>query len=145
MSLGSRSEETKLTPSHGANAPLGPLELEVMRKLWEQPSLPAIDITGMLNGQRSSPLSSKTVLTTLTRLESKGLVSHQKQGRAFLFSAAKSEEGLAAWFVGNRIRPILELYGDLAVAVFVEQVAALPVRYRFLRHLVEADDERDHP
>src|SRR5580692_5998658 len=83
--------------------PLGPLEAAIMRGLWKQSSGTATEITVVINGRRDAPISSKTVLTCLTRLESKGLVFHVKQNRSFRFYPALSEGQMEAKFVGEEI------------------------------------------
>jgi predicted transcriptional regulator len=108
-------------------------------------SATAAEITQGLNERRPAPLSNKTILTCLARLEAKGLVSHARESRAYLFSPTKSADEVSAWYVGDRFRELIDRFGDLAVAVFVEQIGEDPVRYRFLRQLVEANDEGGGP
>lgn len=125
--------------------PLGPLQLEVMEGLWSRHSATAAEITRGLNARRPEPLSNKTILTCLTRLEAKGLVSHARERRAYLFSPTKSADEMSAWYVGGRFRELVDRFGDLAVAVFVEQIGEDPIRYQFLCQLVEGNDERGGP
>jgi BlaI family transcriptional regulator, penicillinase repressor len=125
--------------------PLGPLQLEVMEGLWSLRVATAVELTHGLNARRRHPLSSKTILTCLTRLEAKGLVSHARESRAYLFSPTKSEDEVAAWYLGGRFRELIDRFGDLAVAVFVKQIGEDPARYEFLRQLVEGHDERGGP
>jgi predicted transcriptional regulator len=129
----------------GRADPLGPLQLSVMQALWKEGSATAAEITRGLNATRPQSLSAKTILTCLTRLEEKGLVSHSKERRAFRFAPTKSEDEVSAWYVRTRFEVIIDRFGDLAVAVFVQQIREDPGRYRFLRQLVEANDERGGP
>jgi hypothetical protein len=62
-----------------------------------------------------------------------------------VFSPTKSADEVSAWYVGARFRDLIDRFGDLAVAVFVEQIGEDPIRYRFLRQLVEGNDERGGP
>jgi predicted transcriptional regulator len=126
-------------------AALGPLQFEVMQGLWRRQSATAAEITQVLNARRPEPLSNKTILTCLSRLEAKGLVSHARASRAYLFSPTKSADEVSAWYVGGRCRELIDRFGDLAVAVFVEQIGEDPIRYRFLRQLVEGNYERGGP
>jgi hypothetical protein len=52
------------------------------------------------------------------------------------------EEVTAAKFVGDEMSEILDRFGDLAVAVFVERLGPDPERRRRLRQLLEGGDER---
>ncbi len=125
--------------------PLGPLQLEVMEGLWSLRVATAVELTQGLNSRRRDPLSSKTILTCLTRLEAKGLVSHARERRAYLFSPTKSADEVSAWYLSGRFGELIHRFGDLAVAVFVEQIGEDPARYEFLRKLVEGHDERGGP
>jgi BlaI family penicillinase repressor len=125
--------------------PLGPLQFEIMQRLWMRQATTAAEITQGLNERRPAPLSNKTILTCLSRLEAKGLVSHERESRAYLFSPTKSADEVSAWYVRDRFRELIDRFGDLAVAVFVEQIGGDPIRYRFLRQLLEGNDEGGGP
>jgi predicted transcriptional regulator len=129
-----------LTPN-----PLGPLQFEIMEGLWTRRTATAVELTRSLNERRPAPLSHKTILTCLARLEAKGLVSHARERRAYLFSPTKSADEVSAWYVRGRFQDLINRFGDLAVAVFVEQIGEDPIRYRFLRQLVEGNYERGGP
>jgi predicted transcriptional regulator len=116
-----------------------------MEGLWSRHAATAAEITSGLNARRPEPLSNKTILTCLTRLEAKGLVSHLRERRAYLFFPTKSADEVSAWYVGGRLRELISRFGDLAVAVFVEQIGEDPIRYEFLRQLLEGNYERGGP
>jgi predicted transcriptional regulator len=104
---------------------LGTLERRVLELLWSR---------GALNVREAceacaSPIAYTTMMTTMDRLYKKGLLTRQKQGRAFLYQAAFTREAL-----------------DHRVAAEVMQgaldrglVTALPV----LSSLVDAVTDRD--
>ncbi len=116
-----------------------------MTELWNFSSGTVAEITAMLNGRRARPLSTKTVLTCLTRLEAKGLVRHTKEGRAYRFFPTMTEGDAAAWHIGEGVAEMLDRFGDLAVAVFVERIGADPEHRLLVRRLLEAHDERGRP
>jgi predicted transcriptional regulator len=67
---------------------LGQLQLEIMRVLWSQGPATVSDV------QRSLPdstLAYTTVATMLRKMESRGLVTHDVQGRTFVYRAAVGE------------------------------------------------------
>lgn len=64
-------------------------EWEVMRVIWAQGAIGSSDIIEILSARFS--WSASTVKTLLGRLVDKGLVSTQRQGRAFLYHAELSE------------------------------------------------------
>jgi len=104
---------------------LGALERRVLELLWTKGALNVREACEAFAG----PIAYTTMMTTMDRLYKKGLLSRQKQGRAFLYQAAFSREAL-----------------DHRVAAEVMQgaldrglVTALPV----LSSLVDAVSERD--
>ena len=103
------------------------------------------EITAMLNRQLPRPLSRKTILTCLTRLEAKGLVKHRREGRAFRFLPTMTEAETSAWHIGNQMSEIMDRYGDLGVTVFAERVCEDPNRRALVRQLLEAIDEGSGP
>ena len=58
-------------------------ELRVMRVLWETGRATVANVVERLSGAHT--LAYNTVLTTLGILERKGYVTHQKDGRAFVY------------------------------------------------------------
>ena len=63
---------------------LAELELECMKVLWKYPGASVAQVrTGL-----SRPLAYTTVMTVLDRMCAKGLVERQKNGRAYLYTAA---------------------------------------------------------
>lgn len=82
-------------------------ELRLMEVLWEKRSATIADVTEALP---PPPIAYNTVLTTMRILEQKGYVSHEEEGRAYVYSplvereeAAQSAVGLLLnRFFGNR-------------------------------------------
>lgn len=57
-------------------------ELRLMEVLWERANATVADVVGALP---PPPLAYSTVLTTLRTLEQKGYISHEEDGRAFVY------------------------------------------------------------
>ena len=94
---------------------IGPLELEVIGVLHSESDLSVTEIQARLKG-KGHPLAYTTVMTVLVRLHQKGLVSREKSGRQFLYTAAKRKESSAtsifervkkSLFGSERLKPIL--------------------------------------
>lgn len=66
------------------------LQLAILRVLWQRGELPVTQVHAALVPERE--LAPTTVATLLKRLERRGVVSHRKLGRQFLYSATISEE-----------------------------------------------------
>ena len=73
--------------------PMGSLEAEVLRSLWTHgaPMTP-----GEVHDEVGDGLAYTTVMTILTRLWAKGLVSRERSGRAYAYSPTISEADHAA-------------------------------------------------
>lgn len=61
-------------------------ELRLMEVLWSKGSATVSDVVGAVAA--GGPLHYSTVLTTLRILETKGYLTHKKEGRAFVYRPA---------------------------------------------------------
>ena len=97
-------------PGDGLPA-LGALEAEIMQLVWKHG--PATAET--LRAQLGRPLKDSTVRTVLRRLEEKGYVEHEVEGRTFVFRAAtpadevaeRGVRGMAAWLYRGSVADLL--------------------------------------
>lgn len=96
---------------------VGPLELEVIGVLNAAGDLSVTQIQTSLKSS-GHDLAYTTVMTVLVRLHKKGLVTRQKNGRQFLYSAAKRKDSSAlnifervknSLFGSEKLKPILGL------------------------------------
>lgn len=65
-------------------------ELRLMDVLWKKEAATVRDVVAALPG--NEPLAYSTVLTTLRILERKGYVSHEKEGRAYVYQPLVGRE-----------------------------------------------------
>ena len=119
---------------------LGPLEAEVMEIIWRRGASLVSEVEEILNDRRSVPLAYKTVLTICTRLSEKGLLSHEKDGRAFRYSPTMTQSEFVTEQAFKATDSLLNRFGDAALASFVDQVAADPKQLAALRELLEESD-----
>ena len=63
-------------------------EWEVMKVLWDHEPMTAVEVLGLLPHDQ---WKQKTVNTFLTRLESKGIIASERQGRANIYRSLLSE------------------------------------------------------
>ena len=82
-----------------ASPPVSPAETEVLRLVWQLESATVQDIYEALPKDRS--VTYATVQTLLRRLEKKGYVQHEVQGKAHLFSAAVKRDEVIRRTVGD--------------------------------------------
>lgn len=65
-------------------------ELRLMNVLWKKEAATVSDVVAALPGDE--PLAYSTVLTTLRILERKGYVTHEKEGRAYVYQPVVGRE-----------------------------------------------------
>jgi predicted transcriptional regulator len=100
---------------------LGSLERQVMDVMWAGGSLLVRDVQTRL--QR--PIAYTTVMTTLDRLYKKGLVTRERQGRAFSYTAGRSREQLQAAVAAGMLSNVLSGNADAAMPVLSNLVDAM--------------------
>lgn len=68
---------------------MGSLQLEILKVLWSVNGATVSEVHAAL--PRSAELAHTTVATMLRKMEVRGLVRHQEDGRRFVYSAAVTE------------------------------------------------------
>ena len=81
---------------------LSPSETEILRLVWQSEPVTVQQICDALPKDRS--IAYATVQTLLRRLEKKGYVRHEVQGKAHLFSAAVKREHVIKRTVGDFVQ-----------------------------------------
>jgi predicted transcriptional regulator len=85
-------------------APLTELESEVMRAVWNGGRCTVEDVHRIVARKRD--LKETTVRTLLRRLEQKGYLEHEAEGRAYIYRAAELARNLAA----RAVRQIIDRF-----------------------------------
>src|SRR4030095_3830857 len=81
---------------------VGDLEKQVMEFVWKHGASTSAGVRAGVSKER--PLTDSTVRTVLRRLEAKGFVEHELDGRQFLYSSARERRNVAAEHVRNVIK-----------------------------------------
>jgi predicted transcriptional regulator len=112
-----------------------------MEIIWERGSALVSDVEEVLNRRRDDPLSYKTVLTICTRLNEKGLLTHEKEGRAFRYKPRLTRQEFFSEQASKAAELLLNRFGDYALSTFVDRVAVDPSQLSALQVLLnEAKD-----
>lgn len=69
-----------------------PRELEILKVLWDLGPVSVRDVYRRLAGAQDEDLAYNTVQTLLRIMETKGLVKHHLEGRAFIYTPTYSRE-----------------------------------------------------
>ena len=85
-------------------APLTDLESEVMQAFWDKGPCPVERVYEIVSRKRD--LKETSVRTILRRLEQKGYLRHEEQGRAYIYRAAEPARSLAA----RAVRQIIDSF-----------------------------------
>jgi BlaI family penicillinase repressor len=101
--------------------PLGRLSLEIVRVLWQAGEASAAQVGEAL--PKSFRRAPTTIATMLQKLEKKGVVTHRREGRQFVYRPLVSEEEIRAGMIA-----------DLTEQMFGGDTAQL------VKHLVEEAD-----
>lgn len=91
---------------------LGPVEFAILRVLWRRPGATAGEVQEEYNRRRSRALAYTTVMTLLTRLVEKGVVSAERDRQPFRFSARVGREAL----LKQRVREFVDVFFDGSAA-----------------------------
>lgn len=109
-------------PGKGAVKLLGELELAIMRVAWSRETVTVRDVLAALNKKRS--LAYTTVMTVMSRLAEKGLLTTEKQGKTYLYRAAHTQEEFEAQVAGQVAHSLISDFGEVAVSQFVKELSA---------------------
>lgn len=109
-------------PSQVAEKLLGELELAVMRVAWSRRSVTVRDVLDILTRKR--PLAYTTVMTVMSRLADKGLLTVEKHGKTYSYRAAQTPGEFEARAAGRVVQSLLSDFGgELALSQFVKELS----------------------
>lgn len=99
---------------------LGPLEQDVMDAVWRLGETTVRDVHAVLAAGRE--IAYTTVMTTMTRLATKGLLQRDTSGLAHVYRAVVAREDYARSTVGSVLTWLLDRYPEPAAAYLAEVV-----------------------
>jgi len=91
-------------PKKKPKPPLSDLENKVMSVVWKRQEVTADQVRTDL--AKSHPLADSTIRTVLRRLATKGYVTHQSEGRTYIYSPAVGSENVAV----DAVRSIIDRF-----------------------------------
>jgi len=109
---------------------LGGLQAEVMTALWQTNDATVRDVLDQLNRRRKQKLAYTTVLTLVSRLWTRGLLTREPDGRVFRYRPAKSRDELLAELSDELIDRLFTDFGEIAVAQLGTRLEALDAKHR---------------
>jgi predicted transcriptional regulator len=86
-----------------------------------------------INAVRSQVLAYTTVMTVMSRLVEKDILSRRKEGRGYVYEPTAGDPAAIA------VRGVMRDFGDAAMAQFIEAARADPKTLRRLRRLLDEE------
>jgi len=112
------------------------LEAEVMIELWAAGRAPVRAILESLNARSERQRKYTTVMTIMARLHTKGLLERHRDGKTHIYTPVLTREEFRQARARAEVGALVDEFGDVALAQFAAQVAALdPDRREQLRRL----------
>jgi len=105
-----------------SEARLSPLQLAVLRVLWDRGEATVQDVRDGLAPERE--FAQTTVATLLRRLEKRGVLTHRSEGRQFVYRPLQDADTVGRALVGELVD---DLYGGRADALFAHLLEAKDV------------------
>ena len=97
---------------------LGPLEIAVLDRLWQDGPAPVGDVHASVGADRG--VSRNTIHSTLERLVRKGLVGRRKIGRAYEYRARVSRREWLGEVLASLVERVPGVDAPLLVSAFVD-------------------------
>ena len=117
---------------------LGPLETEVMVRLWKRRSATVRDIVEDLAKTRE--LAYTTVMTIMVRLHEKGLLERTREGKTYVYRPSHTRDEHRARLSRDLVRGLVAEFGDAALAAFSAELDTVDSTHRAaLRRLAQKD------
>ena len=121
--------------------PLTPLELEIMKVLWEVGPAAVQTVQECLAPERK--LAYNTVQTMLNVLHRKGKVRRELQGRAYVYEPVVSRAQAAGQAVGDLVSRMFGGSAESLVLSLVEARHLTPEKLAELSAMVDKSEEED--
>ena len=104
----------------GAEKLLGELELAIMQVAWARPSVTVRDVVTALKKRRPAYT---TIMTVMSRLAQKGLLTQVKEGKAHVYQAALTREAFEAQAAGAVVHSLIADFGEVALVQIVKELS----------------------
>ena len=131
-----------MSPASG-NVPPGlhELESELMGLIWERGECNVRAVLEELNKRSDKQRKYTTVMTTMARLDKKGLLIRRRDGRTDIYKPAMTKDEYLEARAAAEVGALVDNYGEAALVHFARQMDQLdPERREQLRRLTHRED-----
>jgi predicted transcriptional regulator len=117
-------------------AVLHELEAEIMDEIWAREQATVHEVRDALNARNEKERAYTTVMTVMSRLDTKGLLSRRRAGRSDVYTPTMPRDQYLEERAAADVGAVIDEYGELALVHFARQMAKLdPERREELRRL----------
>jgi predicted transcriptional regulator len=97
---------------------LGRLELQIMNVVWDSGKATVHEVKKALSRRKSAY---STILTMMRKLEAKGYLSHEVDGRTYVYRPSISQQAVRQGVLGDLVERLFEGSTSLLLTSLVEQ------------------------
>ena len=116
------------------------LETEVMDVVWDLGEASVRQVMDAANPAAGKSRAYTTYMTIMSRLDTKGLLARERQGKTDIYWARLDREAYQEQRAQAEVQQLLDEYGDHALVNFARAMQTLdPARARALRRLAARD------
>ena len=116
------------------------LELELMQLIWQLGECNVRTVLEQLNRRSDKQRKYTTVMTTMVRLDTKGLLIRRRDGRTDIYTPAMTRDEYLQARATAEVGALVDNYGEAALLNFARQMDKLdPERLEQLRRLARHD------
>lgn len=117
------------------SSPLTSAQREIMEIIWSQGEVTVTEVREILEEKRK--LARNTVLTMMVRLEERGWLQHRKQGRTFIYSAARPKAASLGMKVSQMVDRLFAGSPEDLVTALIEYRGLTSDESERIREMVE--------
>ena len=115
---------------------LGPLETDIMQIVWQDERSTVKKVHRKLSQGRD--IAYTTVMTTMSRLSEKGVLHRHREGLAYVYAAAISEDDFVTMVVQQVLDGLMEDYSETAIDYMIDYLArSKPTELRRLQRVLQ--------
>ena len=110
------------TEQEGIKIALFDLEAEIMEIIWDfnAPQFSVSDVVAVLEARRA--VAYTTIMTTVARLHDKGLLSREKVGRKYLYTALQSRQEYIVQLTKDVIQNLPKIGQQTAISMLIDHI-----------------------
>lgn len=109
--------------NEGLQKMLGKLEAQIMEAVWNAEGPVSVEEVREALAQSGKDAAYTTIMTTLGRLYTKGLLAREMRGKAYLYTARVNRRELTSNVTKQVIDGLMSTFAEPAMAYFVEALS----------------------